>query len=284
LFPQPGKVSKTDKKIARFEKSINPCMGGVPDGRCNARSIMLYSLGHNPPVTGNVKSGEWNLRPVKYFMTNPLYIFVGLLTLLGLVLLWMGIHRLVRRRFVGGGLSFVLGACLLAIAAGTLGAAANLYTYQRLTQEQPVGMLVFERYAPQEFIATLSRPGKPEQQFSILGDECQLDARILKWQGMGTLLGLDTLFRLERIGGRYRETGQDNNKPRSVYPLAEQAGIEFWSLVNRFDRWLPWVDAVYGNAVYVPMADDAEFSISMTTSGLVARPRNSVAEQTIRNW
>lgn len=217
-------------------------------------------------------------------MTNPLYIIIGLLLLLGFVLLWIGIHRLVRRRFLAGAFNSILGACLMAIAVGIIGAAANLYTYQRLTQEQPIGRLSFEQYAPQEFIATLSSPEKSQQRFSILGDECQLDARILKWQGMGTLLGLDTLFRLERISGRYRETGQENDKARSIYPLAERAGIEFWTLVNRFDRWLPWVDAVYGNAVYVPMADDAEFLISMTTSGLVARPGNDVAERTIRNW
>jgi hypothetical protein len=217
-------------------------------------------------------------------MTNPLYIAVGLLLLLGFVLLWLGISRLVRRRFVGGAFNFMLGACFVAVAAGVVGAAANLYTYQRLVHEQAVGTLTFEQYAPQEFVATLSRSEKSPQQFSILGDECQLDARILKWQGMGTLLGLDTLFRLERISGRYRESGEENNKPRSVYPLAEHAGIEFWSLVNRFDRWLPWVDAVYGNAVYVPMADDAEFIISITTSGLIARPGNDVAERTVRNW
>lgn len=217
-------------------------------------------------------------------MTNPLYIIIGLLVLLGFALLWMGISRLVRRRFVGGAFNFILGACFIAVAAGIIGAAANLYTYQRLINEQPVGTLTFEQYAPQEFVATFSRREKLPQQFSILGEECQLDARILKWQGMGTLLGLDTLFRLERISGRYRELRQENDKPRSVYPLAEQAGIEFWSLVNRFDRWLPWVDAVYGNAVYVPMADDAEFIISITTSGLVARPGNRIAEQTIRNW
>lgn len=217
-------------------------------------------------------------------MTNPFYITIGALTLLGFMLLWMGISRLVRRRFVGGAFHFILGACFIAMAVGVVGAAANLYTYQRLTHEQPVGTLTFEQFAPQEFVATLSKPDKSPQQFSILGDECQLDARILKWQGMGTLLGLDTLFRLERISGRYRETVQDNNKPRSVYPLAERVGIEFWTLVNRFDSWLPWVDAVYGNAVYIPMADDAEFVISITTSGLVARPGNAVAERTIKNW
>lgn len=217
-------------------------------------------------------------------MTNPLYLIVGLLILFGFVFLWMGIHRLVRRRFLVGAFNFILGTCLVAIAVGTIGAAANLYTYQQLTQEQSIGTLTFEQYAPQEFIATLSRPETPEQRFSILGDECQLDSRILKWQGLGTLLGLDTLFKLERISGRYRESGQESHKARSVYFLSEQAGIEFWTLVNRFDRWLPWVDAVYGNAVYLPMADDAEFLISMTTSGLIARPGNSVAERTIRSW
>lgn len=215
---------------------------------------------------------------------HTLIIFVALLVLLGCVFVWMGIRRLTRGRLLGGAVNFLVGAALVALGVGTVGVSANLYTYQRLTGEQAVGTLVFERYAPQEYVATLKRADNLSMNFSIHGDECQLDARILKWKGFGTLMGLDTLYRLEKIGGRFRSAEDERGKARSLYTLSENPGIEFWGLVNRFNQWIPWVDAIYGNAVYVPMAGGAEFAISVTASGLIARPANRAAEQAIKRW
>lgn len=215
---------------------------------------------------------------------HTLIVIVALLILLGCVFIWMGIRRLTRGRFLGGSAGFLIGASLIALGIATVGASANLYTYKRLTGEQIVGTLVFERYAPQEYVATLNRADDLSLNFSIHGDECQLDARILKWKGVGTLLGLDTLYRLEKISGRFHSPADERGKARSLYTLSENPGIEFWGLVNRFNQWIPWVDAVYGNAVYVPMADDAEFTVSVTTSGLIARPANRAAEQAIKRW
>lgn len=219
-------------------------------------------------------------------MTTQQYmiVIVALLILLGCVFIWMGIRRLTRGRFLGGTAGFLIGASLIALGVGTVGVSANLYTYQRLTGEQTVGTLVFERYAPQEYVATLNRADNLPLRFSIHGDECQLDARILKWKGFGTLLGLDTLYRLEKISGRYRSSADEAGKARSLYTLSENPGIKFWDMVNRFNQWVPWVDAIYGNAVYVPMAGDAEFTVSVTASGLIARPTNRTAEQAIKRW
>ena len=69
-----------------------------------------------------------------------------------------------------------------------------------------------------------------------------------------------------------------------MHTLSEHAGIELWDLVSRFNSWLPWIDAVYGNAVYVPMAQNAKFAISVSNSGLVARPTNRAAEKAVKNW
>lgn len=215
---------------------------------------------------------------------GQLYLIVGLLLLLGLILAWMGFRRLFNRKLLTGGSSLLVGAMLMALGIATIGAVANIYTYQRLTAEQFVGTLSFERYAPQEYVVQLVRRDGAESQFTIYGDECQLDARILKWKGHGNLLGLDTLYRLERIGGRYGDEDQETDERRSVHPLAEEAGIELWELVNRFERWLPWADAVYGNAVYVPMIDRGRYRITMSASGLVARPDNQAAEQAIDRW
>ena len=37
---------------------------------------------------------------------------------------------------------------------------------------------------------------------------------------------------------------------------------------------MPWADALYGSAVYVPMSDGARYQVVVSQSGLVARPLN----------
>jgi hypothetical protein len=221
-------------------------------------------------------------------MPNQIYLIIALLLVLGLVLLWMGFRRLLgHRRMFSGTFNTLLGALLISLAVGVVGVLANLYTYQQLTREQPVGDIHFTRWGTQQYVATLTLADNTAAvplEFSLLGDEAQLDARILKWKGIGNLLGFETLYRLERLGGRYRNVADETGKERTVYALAENPGIEIWSLVNQYQQWLPWVDATYGNAVYLPMAHDAVYSLSMSNSGLVARPGNDSAGAVLRDW
>ncbi|MBN1378762.1 MAG: hypothetical protein JXA04_05960 [Gammaproteobacteria bacterium] len=212
------------------------------------------------------------------------YIAVAAFLVLGLSLAWMGFRRLFSRRLLSGGTNLVIGLLLLAVTVATVGAVANLYTYLQLTAEQLVGTIEFQKYANQEYIAKLTRADGDIKRYTIFGDECQMDARILKWNGSAHLLGFNTLYRLERISSRYSETAQAETARRSVHPLAEHAGIEIWDIVNRFDNWLPWVDAFYGNAVYVPMQDGARYMISVSISGLIARPQNIEARRAIKDW
>lgn len=211
-------------------------------------------------------------------------IAIGACLTLGLALAWMGLRRLFRRRLMAGGSSLLTGLLLLCLTFAIVAAVGNLYTYVQLTAEQRVGTIDFQQYAEQEFIARLTRDNGDIKRYTVFGDECQLDARILKWKGSGTLLGFKTLYRLERLSGRYQELEQAENAKRSVHILAESAGLEVWQIVNRFNDWLPWIDAFYGNAVYVPMQSGASYSISVTSSGLVARPRNAEAKNAIKNW
>jgi hypothetical protein len=212
------------------------------------------------------------------------YIVFAAVLVLGLTLAWMGFRRLFNRRLLAGGSSLIIGLLLLTVAVATVGAMANLYTYLKLTSEQLVGNIEFQKYANQEFIAKLTRADGDIKRYTIFGDECQLDARILKWKGSANLFGFDTLYRLERVSGRYGQTTQDETARRSVHPLAENAGFEIWEVIHRFDDWLPWADAFYGNAVYVPMQDGASYTVTVSTSGLVARPQNIEAKKAIKNW
>ncbi len=210
---------------------------------------------------------------------------VIVIAIFGLLLLALATQRLVRARFLAAGGSALAGLVLLGAAAVGFLITTNLHTYARLTHEEPVAEIVFEARGPQRFAATLTQvPSGEMQTFVLAGDEWQLDARVLKWRGWATLLGLDAQYRLERVSGRYRDIDQERRAERTVYPLSENPGIDLWTLSTQYPRWLPFVDAVYGSATYLPMADGARYQVAITQSGLIARPLNQAATNAAGGW
>jgi hypothetical protein len=130
----------------------------------------------------------------------------------------------------------------------------------------------------------LTYPDGSTQQFVLRGDEWQLDARVLKWKPVANILGFDTGYRLERLSGRYSDVASERTEPRTVYALTPDALIDVWNLAQRHSAWLPAVDAYYGSATYLPMADGAKFAISVSQSGLVARSENDAGRGAIDVW
>ncbi len=208
-----------------------------------------------------------------------------IIALFGLLLLILACQRLFRARFLAAAGSGATGVLLLSVAALLFIISLNLHTYARLTFERPIAEIVFQQRGPQSFNATLTQmPDGEIQMFVLSGDEWQLDARVLKWKGWANLFGLDAQYRLERVSGRYRNIEQERSAERTVYALAENPGLDLWQLtLDRPDR-LPFVDAVYGNAAYMPMSDGARYEVSITQTGLIARPVNTAAQQAAGSW
>jgi hypothetical protein len=215
-------------------------------------------------------------------MTNAIII---LLALFGILLMLLACQRVYRARFIAAAGSALASIALLAIAGFLFVVSLNIHTYAQLTHERPVAEIVFEARGPQEYRATLAEvPSGKMQLFTLAGDEWQLDARVLKWKSWANLLGFDARYRLERISGRYRDIEQERNAQRTVYPLSENPGLDLWLVSTRYPRWFAFVDAVYGSATYMPMADGARYEISITQSGLIARPKNPAAESAAGSW
>ena len=204
---------------------------------------------------------------------------------LGAIFLVTGLARLWRRRLLSASGHGLLGLCLLAVAALFFTVGLNLHTYSRLTREQAAADLEFTLIEPGRYRARIAFANDPlPREFELSGNEWQVDARIIKWQGAANLLGLDTLFRLDRLSGRYIDIDDERTRPRTVYALAEDPGLDLWEVSRRHERWLPWVDARYGSAAFLPMADGAKFSLTVSQSGLVARPANEPARRAVRRW
>ena len=209
---------------------------------------------------------------------------VAFFVLAGLLFMRLAVRRMRRRRYAActaHGLSsavfFLAAACV-----GLLG--FDLVTYSRLTHEQPALEARFMRVGPQQFDALLTYPSGESQLFSLQGDEWQVDARILKWRAIGNVLGFDTAYRLERIGGRFGDIDRERTGPRTVYALHPPARVDTWTLFRGYHEYIPWVDTLYGSAAYLPMTDGALYRVTVSQDGLIARPLNEEARQAIGGW
>lgn len=204
--------------------------------------------------------------------------------LLAVPLLLAAVRRLRRLRLVGGTLHLLsAGVVLLTVALAGL-VAANLLTYQRLTHEQEAARITSRQLGERHFAVSLQARNAPPRHFQVRGDEWQVDARVLKWRAMGSLVGLDTLYRLERLSGRYGDVASERASQRTVYDLAEDPGLDLWTLTRRYQRYVPLADALYGSAAFVPMAEGAEYVVTVSSSGLVVRPGNEAARKAVGGW
>jgi hypothetical protein len=204
--------------------------------------------------------------------------------LLGLLFLAASVRRLRRRRVMGGMAHGATGLILFSIAALAVLIGSNLRTYQRLSFEQPAGELQLSRSGERQFNAVLSYPSGERANFELRGDEWQVDARVLKWRAFANLVGFDAAYRLERIGGRYSKIEDERSEPRTVYDLNTAGRIDPWELIHHYHSWVPWMDALYGSATYLPMSDGALYEIKVSQSGLVARPLNQAAREAVSGW
>lgn len=160
----------------------------------------------------------------------------------------------------------------------------SLNGYSRISQESAIVEVFTDEVSRQRFIVTLFYSEQQQYQYEIQGDQWQVDAHIIKMTPLANMMGFDAIFALDRLSGRYQNIQQEETSERTVHALNPYTSIDIWKFVNRFEKVLPGFDARYGNAVFMPMADGAEYYLIINQSGLMARPSNEIAAEAVRNW
>lgn len=211
-----------------------------------------------------------------------IWIAAGVLGLLGVVFTFSGV-RGAGRRPVSSSFGAIIGLGLMAAGGVAALLGINLRTYERLTTEQYAARIDFVQQAPQSYQATVTLPDGEVKVFELMGDDWQLDARVIKFPGWANVAGLDAVYRLDRIAGRYHSVDQEVSAPRTVYEVFGDPGIDVWTLARERGRSLQ-IDASFGSGVYHPMADGASYEVSMTQSALVSRPVNPAATEAVGRW
>jgi hypothetical protein len=215
---------------------------------------------------------------------NGLIAGSAILSLIALLFFGSSIRHTRRGRLLRAGGSLLGGAASAALGTAGIMLFISYLGYQRLTDEQLVGAIEFSRTAPQEYTARLMLDGQLDRLFTLRGDEWQLDARVITWKPPATILGLDPVYQLERLSGRYSSVQRERSEQRTVHSLAGERPLDFWTLARKFPRFAPGIDAFYGTATYVPMADGARFQVTLSRDALIARPLNDAAREAVGDW
>ena len=63
--------------------------------------------------------------------------------------------------------------------------------------------------------------------------------RLLKWRPIATIARFDTVYRLERLSGRYSDLNEERTARRTVHGLAERAPVDFWLYLRRTTTTCP---------------------------------------------
>jgi hypothetical protein len=221
---------------------------------------------------------------------NPLGYLCIILGVFFVVFVALTLNRIKRGKIIGTTFYGLQGMVVFLLLIIILLIFSNLNTYQRLTFENDIAEVLIRKLAKQKYQLVLIYPqnvvknDEPEY-YSLYGDEWQLDARIIKWKGWANVIGLDSYYQLERLSGRYADPEQAKSSPPSVYQLAgEQKGVSIWELKKIMKSNLPFLDAYYGQSIFVPMRDGARYNLILSQTGLVVRPANESAAEALRDW
>ena len=208
----------------------------------------------------------------------------AIFTLIALYFLFSVFRNARRRRPLRATGSLAGGVASGAVGGASILLAFSYYGYARLVDEQLVSRIEFSQAAPGEYVARVMIDGQTDRLLTLRGDEWQMDARVVNWKPPATLLGLDPIYQLDRLSGRYSDIEEERTSMRTVHALSDELPLDVWHVARRFPALMPGVDAYYGTATYLPMADGARFEVSLTRTALIARPVNEAAREAVGEW
>lgn len=208
-----------------------------------------------------------------------------LFAVLAVVLCFFSLRLLLKGTWLLGFIRGIFGLSLLAAVCGLSLVGWEFYQYRQVNNEQQIASLSITQISEKEFEVEILEPLATKSWKVILkGDQWQMDARIIRWSRTGIGSSLKPGYRLERISGRYYSLEEEQNSPRTVHSLVDQEwNSSVWNFLHS-TQLMGLIDARYGSATFVPLADGAIYSIGLSHTGLVAKPVNPAAKKAVERW
>jgi len=173
---------------------------------------------------------------------------------------------------------------LLLVLAGVSGLLAlSLVQFVRLTDDKPVAEVMVRQQGDGQFQLATRTPDQRMRDYTLYGDQWQIDAKVVRWRLPALLAGVPPLYRLERLSGRYQDTARERSAPRSVHALDDWPAPDLAQVKRLVPNWLPFVDVQFGSAAYMPMFDGARYQVYLDPRGaLFIRPADAATAERLK--
>lgn len=173
----------------------------------------------------------------------------------------------------------VLGLTVTVIGVLALSLFLALRACQAFVATTPVAEVRCAWTGPQRFDLTIAmiQQGKrgPERTVSLAGDQWTISGGIIKWHPWLTALGVPNYHHLTRLGGGFLDAAQERAQPLTVVELGGGFSPVWWWLY-RLDPYLPFIDAAYGSAAFMPVDPAWTYHVDVSASGYLIRRRKDM--------
>ena len=222
------------------------------------------------------------------------WILPALAGVVGLMLTFAGLGRLMKLRLAAGGLRFLFGVGFLGAAGIGTFAGLNLQTYKRLTYERPVAQVSFDQVSGEEnaYRVKVNLAGGDsvtcfvsdgtEEDCVLRGDEFSMGARVITFEPMANMLGYDSVYRLEYMEGRNTaryNTSTVTEATTNGRALSQNPGLDVYALAREEGSRFGMDGTQFGSAVYAPMGDGLTYDVVMTQNALTLQAGNALTQQ-----
>ena len=211
-------------------------------------------------------------------MTGIVRILMFGFGVLALALILVAVSAWRNRRRLRSFIGFLAAALFLSLGMLCGAITVGIRGYRALTEEVVAATIKTEPIVgvPHRFRATVTLADSSLHMFDLAGDAVYVDAHVLKWRSIGNLLGLHTVYELDRIAGRYQALGDEQTLERTVYSLAASKPVDAFDLARRYWVLRPFVDAEYGSATFIGATArggrGGTYEVRVSTTGLLVRP------------
>ena len=204
-------------------------------------------------------------------MPDALWWVAALFAIVGVAMVIAAGMALRRKRPLRMSLRLLWALVFLAAAAASGVIALGVQGYRALTHEAVAAVVRTEPLGPNRFQARFRFPDGREVAYTLTGDQLYVDARILKWHPLANVLGLHTVYELDRVAGRYLDLAQEQQQPRTVHSLAPERRVDLFNLRQRYTLLAPLLDADYGSATFAAADRPTQYEVRVSTTGLLIR-------------
>lgn len=179
------------------------------------------------------------------------------------------------------------GFVLLAVSVYMSLLAGSLFAYQKTTDGLPLATVSMVANGPQAWDVTVTEANGTSRVFEVYGDLWEMDVRLLRYSGIGSIFGTSPSFQIERLAGRYLSLEDQQSKDLTEYNLLTEPvlGFDVWEraqasgslFVTPASSGLRLLPAVDGAIVEVILDESGHLAIRQANAS--AAPEEAAAEE-----